>query len=89
MAYWTSSKTLPYKIMYEEIEQVKIDNSKLSKEVSSLLTKVSELTKLVTELTNILLSYNPKVAEQIQEALGDINDKTDDKRTESWSYTSR
>ena len=68
--------------MYEEISQIKKDNTSLSKEVQVLLIKISELTKLVNELTNILLSYNPKIAEQTQEQLEKINDETDDKGTE-------
>tara|TARA_R100001594_G_scaffold12533_5_gene27807 strand:- start:1891 stop:2175 length:285 start_codon:yes stop_codon:yes gene_type:complete len=73
---------LPYKVMYEETEQIKKQNTSLLKEVQVLLIKIAELTKLVNELTNILLSYNPKVAEQTKEQLEKINDETDDKGTE-------
>jgi len=73
---------LPYKVMYEETEQIKKYNNSLTKEVEVLLTKIEDFTKLVEQLINILLSYNPKLAEQIKEQLEKINEKADDKRTE-------
>lgn len=80
MAYWTSTKTLPYKVMYEDIEQIKKSHSDLLDEYRVLLTKSDELIKLLEQILDILIAYNPKLAEQTKELLEKINEKKNDTR---------
>ena len=75
--------------MYEETEQIKKDYGKLLNEYKSLLTKVDSISKLLKQIVSILLSYNPKLAEQTQEQLEKINEETDDSRDKPRSDISR
>ena len=43
-----------------------------------LLKKISEMSILWEQTLNILLSYNPKLAEQTKEELEKINEQTSD-----------
>ena len=83
MAYWTLSKTLPYKVMYEDIEHIKKSHSDLLDEYQVLLTKSDELIKLLEQILKILIAYNPKLAEKTKEQLEKINEQKDDSSTES------
>ena len=87
--FWTKTQTLPYKIMYEETEQIKKDYGKLLNEYKSLLTKVDSISKLLKQIVSILLSYNPKLAEQTQEQLEKINEESDYSRNKPRSDISR
>ena len=84
---WTGNTTRG-KVIYIE-EQLKKEHSELMGQNKQLLTKIDSLTKLVEQMLSILLSYNPKLAEQTKEELEKINDKTDDKGDESTGDSSR
>ena len=73
MAYWTSTKTLSYKIMYEDVEHIKKNYNGL---------KTDELIKLLEQILKILIAYNPKLAEQTKEQLEKINEQKDGTRAE-------
>ena len=54
----------------------------LVKEYQHLLTKVDSISKLLEQIYTLLLSYNPKVAEQVKEELEKINEQNDDTSSE-------
>jgi len=74
------------KVVYVE-EQLKKEYSELLEQNKQLLTKIDSLTKLVEQMLSILLSYNPKLAEQTKEELEKINEQTDDTRDKPTSDT--
>ena len=65
-----------------------VEYNKLAKEYQTLLTKLESISKLIEQILNILLSYNPKVAEQVKEQLEKINEQNDDKSPEPRGDTS-
>ena len=73
---------------YVDSEQAKKSYSELLEEYEVLLTKLESVSKLLEQILNILLSYNPKLAEQTKEQLEKINEQTDDTRDKSQSDTS-
>ena len=82
---WTGNTTRG-KVIYIE-EQLKKEYSELMGQNKQLLTKIDSLTKLVEQMLSILLSYNPKLAEQTKEELEKINEQTDDTRDKPTSDT--
>ena len=76
---WESNQ----KVDYVDSEQAKKSYSELLEEYEVLLTKLESVSKLLEQILNILLSYNPKLAEQTKEQLEKINEKTDDNNPES------
>ena len=72
---WESNQ----KVDYIDSEQAKKNYSELLEEYEVLLTKLESVSKLLEQILNILLSYNPKLAEQTKEQLEKINDQTDNK----------
>lgn len=74
---WTGTTTRG-KVVYIEKESMENAYTKLVEQNKQLLTKIESMTKLMMQTLNILLSYNPKLAEQTKEELEKINDKTDD-----------
>ena len=72
---WESNQ----KVDYIDSEQAKKSYSELLEEYEVLLTKLESVSKLLEQILNILLSYNPKLAEQTKEQLEKINDQTDNK----------
>ena len=82
---WTGNTTRG-KVIYIE-EQLKKEHSELMGQNKQLLTKIDSLTKLVEQMLSILLSYNPKLAEQTKEELEKINEQTDDTRDKPTSDT--
>ena len=83
MAYWTSTKTLSYKIMYEDVEHIKKNYNGLVEDYQVLLTKTDELIKLLEQILKILIAYNPKLAEKTKEQLEKINEQKDGTGAES------
>ena len=71
------STTRDVKVVYTPEAYAKYN--KLAKEYQTLLTKIESISKLIEQILNILLSYNPKVAEQVKEQLEKINEQNDDK----------
>ena len=84
---WTGNTTRG-KVIYIE-EQLKKEHSELMGQNKQLLTKIDSLTKLVEQMLSILLSYNPKLAEQTKEELEKINEQTDDTRDKPKGNTTR
>ena len=84
---WTGTTT-GGKVVYVEREELEKAYSKLMQHNKHLLNKINEINKLVEQTLNILLSYNPKLAEQTKEELEKINEQTDDKRDKPQSDTS-
>ena len=82
MAYWTSTKTLSYKIMYEDVEHLKKNYNGVVEDYQVLLTKTDELIKLLEQILKILIAYNPKLAEKTKEQLEKINEQKDGTRAE-------
>ena len=82
MAYWTLTKSLPYKIMYEDVEHIKKNYNGLVEDYQVLLTKTDELIKLLEQILKILIAYNPKLAEKTKEQLEKINEQKDGTRAE-------
>ena len=82
MAYWTSTKTLSYKIMYEDVEHIKKNYNGLVEAYQVLLTKTDELIKLLEQILKKLIAYNPKLAEKTKEQLEKINEQKDGTRAE-------
>ena len=68
---------------YIEPEELNKQYTELADEYKKLLTKINSITKLLEQAVKILLSYNPKLAEQTKNELEKINDKTGDKGDES------
>tara|TARA_R100000306_G_C4294966_1_gene102087 strand:+ start:123 stop:356 length:234 start_codon:yes stop_codon:yes gene_type:complete len=71
------------KVDYIDSEQAKKSYSELLEEYEGLLTKLESISKLLEQILNILLSYNPKLAEQTKEQLDKINEQTDNKEPKS------
>ena len=69
--------------MYEDIEHIKKSHSDLLDEYQVLLTKSDELIKLLEQILDILLAYNPKLAEQTKEQVEKINEQEDGTGAES------
>mgnify|MGYP003628657941 FL=1 len=84
---WTGTTT-GGKVLYVEREELERAYSELMQQNKHLLNKINEINKLVEQTLNILLSYNPKLAEQTKEELEKINEQTDDKRDKPQSDTS-
>ena len=74
--------------MYVQREELEKACTELMHQNKQLLNKIVEINKLVEQTLNILLSYNPKLAEQTKEELEKINEQTVDKRDKSQSDTS-
>ena len=74
--------------MYVQREELEKACTELMHQNKQLLNKIVEINKLVEQTLNILLSYNPKLAEQTKEELEKINEQTDDKRDTPQSDTS-
>ena len=84
---WTGDAT-GGNAVYVQREELERAYSELMQQNKHLLNKINEINKLVEQTLNILLSYNPKLAEQTKEELEKINEQTDDKRDKSQSDTS-
>ena len=82
MAYWTLTKSLPYKIMYEDVEHIKKNYNGLVEDYQVLLTKTDQLIKLLEQILKILIAYNPKLAEKTKAQLEKINEQKDGTRAE-------
>ena len=85
---WTGITT-GGKAVYVQREELEKACTELMHQNKQLLNKIVEINKLVEQTLNILLSYNPKLAEQTKEELEKINEQTDDKRDKPQSDTSR
>jgi len=81
---WTGTTTRG-KVVYIEKESIENAYTKLVEQNKQLLTKMESMTKLMMQTLNILLSYNPKLAEQTKEELEKINEQTDDNEDKSRS----
>ena len=66
------------KVTYDGVKEY----NNLVKEYQHLLTKVDSISKLLEQIYTLLLSYNPKVAEQVKEELEKINEQNDDTSSE-------
>ena len=84
---WTGITT-GGKAVYVQREELEKACTELMHQNKQLLNKIVEINKLVEQTLNILLSYNPKLAEQTKEELEKINEQTDDKRDKPQSDTS-
>ena len=71
---WTGTTT-GGKVVYVEREELEKAYSELMHQNKQLLNKIVEINKLVEQTLNILLSYNPKLAEQTKEELEKINEQ--------------
>tara|TARA_R110000824_G_scaffold114061_3_gene264283 strand:- start:1018 stop:1272 length:255 start_codon:yes stop_codon:yes gene_type:complete len=78
-----------HKVVYTEPEELSRRYTELADDYKKLLSKINAITKLIEQTVEMLLSYNPKLAEQTKEELEKINDKTDDKGDESTGDSSR
>ena len=83
---WTG-KTTGGNVLYTEKEQLENNITELVKQNKLLLTKIDAITKLVEQMLDILLSYNPKLAEQSKKELEKIYEQTDDTRDKPTSDT--
>ena len=83
---WTG-KTTGGNVLYTEKEQLENNITELVKQNKLLLTKIDAITKLVKQMLDILLSYNPKLAEQSKKELEKIYEQTDDTRDKPKSDT--
>ena len=83
---WTG-KTTGGNVLYTEKEQLENNITELVKQNKLLLTKIDAITKLVEQMLDILLSYNPKLAEQSKKELEKIYEQTDDTRDKPKSDT--
>ena len=81
---WTGTTT-GGKVVYVEREELEKAYSELMHQNKQLLNKIVEINKLVEQTLNILLSYNPKLAEQTKEELEKINEQTNDINNKSRS----
>jgi single-stranded DNA-specific DHH superfamily exonuclease len=70
-------------VNYVEPDERNKQYTELADEYSKLLSKMNAITILIEQAVEILLSYNPKLAEQTKEELEKINEETDDKGDES------
>lgn len=85
---WTGTATRKVKVKFIEKEYEKAYD-KLLEQNKQLLTKMADIIKLVEQMKTLLLSYNPKLAEQLKEELDKINEQTDNQGAESPSDSSR
>ena len=74
---WTGTTTRG-KVVYVQREELEKAHSKIIEQNKQLLKKISEMSILWEQTLNILLSYNPKLAEQTKEELEKINEQTHD-----------
>mgnify|MGYP003109677088 FL=1 len=74
---WTGTTTRG-KVVYVQREELEKAHSKIIEQNKQLLKKISEMSILWEQTLNILLSYNPKLAEQTKEQLEKINEQTSD-----------
>ena len=74
---WTGSTTRG-KVVYVQREELEKAHSQIMEQNKQLLKKISEMSILWEQTLNILLSYNPKLAEQTKEELEKINEQTSD-----------
>ena len=74
---WTGTTTRG-KVVYVQREELEKAHSKIIEQNKQLLKKISEMSILWEQTLNILLSYNPKLAEQTKEELEKINEQTND-----------
>ncbi len=65
-------------VNYVEPDDLNKKYTELADEYSKLLSKMHSITKLIEQTVEILLSYNPKLAELTKEELEKINEETDD-----------
>ena len=72
---WTGTTTRG-KVVYVQREELEKAHSKIMEQNKQLLKKISEMSILWEQTLNILLSYNPKLAEQTKEELEKINEQT-------------
>ena len=81
---WTGTTTRG-KVVYVQREELEKAHSKIIEQNKQLLKKISEMSILWEQTLNILLSYNPKLAEQTKEELEKINEQTNDSNDKSRS----
>ena len=81
---WTGTTTRG-KVVYVQREELEKACTELMHQNKQLLNKIVEINKLVEQTLNILLSYNPKLAEQTKEELEKINEQTNDINNKSRS----
>jgi|TARA_R100001015_G_C4446783_1_gene38380 hypothetical protein len=74
---WTGTTTRG-KVVYVQREELEKAHSQIMEQNKQLLKKISEMSILWEQTLNILLSYNPKLAEQTKEELEKINEQTND-----------
>lgn len=74
---WTGTTTRG-KVVYVQREELEKAHSQIMEQNKQLLKKISEMSILWEQTLNILLSYNPKLAEQTKEELEKINEQTSD-----------
>ena len=74
---WTGTTTRG-KVVYVQREELEKAHSKIMEQNKQLLKKISEMSILWEQTLNILLSYNPKLAEQTKEELEKIYEQTSD-----------
>ncbi len=74
---WTGTTTRG-KVVYVQREELEKAHSKIMEQNKQLLKKIGEMSILWEQTLNILLSYNPKLAEQTKEELEKINEQTSD-----------
>lgn len=74
---WTGTTTRG-KVVYVQREELEKAHSQIIEQNKQLLKKISEMSILWEQTLNILLSYNPKLAEQTKEELEKINEQTND-----------
>jgi|TARA_R100001594_G_scaffold143667_1_gene191923 hypothetical protein len=72
-----------HKVDYIEPDELSKRYTELAEDYKKLLSRMESITILLEQTVEILLSYNPKLAEQTKDELEKINDKTDDKGDES------
>ena len=72
-----------HKVNYIEPDELSKKYTELAEDYKKLLSRMESITILLEQTVEILLSYNPKLAEQTKDELEKINDKTDDKGDES------
>ena len=81
---WTGTTTRG-KVVYVQREELEKAHSQIMEQNKQLLKKISEMSILWEQTLNILLSYNPKLAEQTKEELEKINEQTNDINNKSRS----
>ena len=84
----SDNQTTTHDVEVNYEKETTVEYNRLAKEYQLLLTKVDSISKLIEQILNILLSYNPKVAEQVKEQLEKINEQNDDKSPEPRGDTS-